>query len=243
MQMDVSSAFVGSVMDIHDRKLAEDTIRTHAKVMQEVSDAIISTDIEYRITTFNHAAEKIYGLKAVDLFGKHIRSVINHEYVSTTPQEVHASLNETGGWEGMVWYDHPEGRRVFMLATLTVLRNDQGERIGIGAIHRDITDKHRAEETLRITEERYRSLVFALGEGVIMCNKKGEIIACNESAEQILDIPKGELTGRSIYQPYTKFFLEEGDVVDAKDSPAVRTLKTGESYKEVILDSASAPAC
>jgi PAS domain S-box-containing protein len=227
--------FVGSVMDIHDRKLAEDTIRRQAKVMHDVSDAIISTDIEYRITTFNHAAEKIYGLKATDLFGKHIRSVINHEYVSTTPQEVHASLNETGGWEGMVWYDHPEGRRVYMLATLTVLRNEQGERIGIAAIHRDITDKRRAEETLRITEERYRSLVFALGEGVIMCNKEGEIIACNESAEQILDIPKGELTGRSIYQPYTKFFLEEGDVVDAKDSPAVRTLKTGESYKEVIL--------
>ena len=227
--------FVGSVMDIHDRKLAEETIRHQAKVMHDVSDAIISTDLDFKITAFNHAAENIYGLKAADLLGKHIRSMINHEYLSATPQEVHASLDQAGGWEGMVWYDHPEGRRVYMLATLTVLRNEQGQRTGVAAIHRDVSDKRRAEETLRITEERYRSLVFALGEGVIMCNKEGEIIACNESAEQILDVPHGELTGRSIYQPYTKYFLEEGALVYAGESPAVRTLKTGESYKEVIM--------
>lgn len=227
--------FVGSVMDIHDRKLAEDIIRTHAKVMHDVSDAIISTDLEYKITVFNNAAEKIYGLRAADLLGKHIRSVINHEYLSTTPQEVLQTLEGTGGWEGMIFYDHPAGHRVFMLATLTVLRDDLGKRIGIAAIHRDVSDKRRAEELLRNSEERFRSLVFALGEGIIMCNKEGDIVACNESAEQILDIQQGELTGRSILQPFTKYYFEDGRIVEASDSPAVRTLRTGASYKEVIM--------
>src|SRR5690606_12833615 len=92
-----------------------------------------------------------------------------------------------------------------------------------------------AEELLRNSEERFRSLVFALGEGIIMCDKEGNIIACNEGAEQILDVPKGELTGRSLFKPYTKYYFEDGRIVEAADSPAVRTLRSGESYKEVIM--------
>ncbi|HVK50018.1 MAG TPA: PAS domain-containing protein, partial [Pseudobacter sp.] len=167
--------FVGSVINIHDRKLAEETIRIHSKVMHDISEAIISTDLEYRITTFNHAAERIYGLKAKDLLGRKIREVINHEYLTGSPQEVLASLDQNGGWEGMVYYDHPEGRRVYFLATLSVLRDEQGNRAGVAAIHRDITEKRKTEESLRISEERYRSLVYALGEGIIVCDKAGII--------------------------------------------------------------------
>lgn len=227
--------YVGSVMDIHDRKIAEDTIRRQAKVMHDVSDAIISTDLDYRITVFNNAAEKIYGLKAADVIGQPIRPLINHEYLTAGPDEVLSCLDETGGWEGMVYYDHPEGNRVFMLATLTVLRDDQGKRIGIAAIHRDVSEKRKTEESLRITEERYRSLVYALGEGIIVCDKEGFITASNESAARILDITTPELIGRSIYQPYSKYIFEDGRSMEAADSPAVRTLLTGEPYKEVIL--------
>lgn len=116
--------------------------------------------------------------------------------------------------------------------------HNDGHFLGFVGSVTDIHDRKMAEQTeasLRITEEQYRKLVFALGEGVIMCNKEGEIIACNESAEQILDVQRGDLIGRSIYKAYTKYIFEEGNIVNANDSPAVRTLKTGESYREVIM--------
>lgn len=91
------------------------------------------------------------------------------------------------------------------------------------------------EESLRISEERYRSLVYALGEGIIVCDKTGIITACNDSAVKILDVGSAGLTGRSIYDPYTKYMTEDGKLVEPNDSPVARTLQTGETYKEVIL--------
>lgn len=91
------------------------------------------------------------------------------------------------------------------------------------------------EESLRITEERYRSLVYALGEGIIVCDKAGIITACNESAAQILDVTTAGLIGRSIYDPYTKYMTEDGRIIEPNNSPAARTLQSGETYKEVIL--------
>ena len=91
------------------------------------------------------------------------------------------------------------------------------------------------EESLRITEERYRSLVYALGEGIIVCDKTGIITASNESAAQILDVTTAGLIGRSIYDPYTKYMTEDGRIIEPNNAPAARTLQSGETYKEVIL--------
>lgn len=226
--------YIGSVMDIHDRKVAEETVYAQAKVMRHVSDAIISTDNDFCITVFNHAAEKIYGLKAADVIGKSIREAIPHEYLTSSRAEALKDLEEKGAWGGMMYYDHPAGNRVFLHVSLRVLRNEKGDRTGIAAIHHDITETRRAEEALRISEERYRSLVHALGEGILLIDKQGNILACNESAEQMLDLKQSD-GKRTIHNFSMQFVFEDGRVLEVADYPAVRTLNTGESFKEVII--------
>src|SRR5258708_11712657 len=57
------------------------------------------------------------------------------------------------------------------------------------ALQREITDRTLVEHALSESESRYRSVVNALGEGVIMISAEGHILACNPSAEEIFGIP------------------------------------------------------
>ena len=57
-------------LDITERKKVEETLRYHAQLVDSVSDAIISTDTNFRITSWNQAAERIYGWKAEEVIGK-----------------------------------------------------------------------------------------------------------------------------------------------------------------------------
>ncbi|MCK4480733.1 MAG: PAS domain S-box protein, partial [Candidatus Lokiarchaeota archaeon] len=66
--------------DITDRKRAEEKIQYQAKLVEDVSDAIISSDLDFNIVSWNKAAESIYGWKAEEVIGKNIMDTITVEY-------------------------------------------------------------------------------------------------------------------------------------------------------------------
>lgn len=227
--------YIGSVMDIHDRKLAEEKIRFQVQVIQDVSDGIISTDLDFRVISFNKAAENMYGISAEEIIGNPIRDLIIHQYLSCSREDALRELYEKDCWEGQMYYDRKDGKRVYMLCSLAFVKNEQGERIGFAGIHRDITERRQSEEALRISEERYRSVVHALGEGIIMHDKNGEIIASNKSAEDILGISAERLIGTYPYDKENSTIHEDGTPFPSGQYPSIITLKTGQSLQNVIM--------
>ena len=181
--------YIGSIVDIHDRKLAEEKIRFQVQVMQDVSEGIISTDLDFNIISFNKAAENIYGIPGQEIIGKRLNDFINLSYISNTWEEALRELHEKGSWEGQAYYNRHDGKRIYLNCSLSFVKNERGTRIGFAGIYRDITEARQSQEDLRINEERYRSVVHALGEGILMHDKNGKIITCNRSAEIILNVP------------------------------------------------------
>jgi PAS domain S-box-containing protein len=226
--------YIGSIVDIHDRKLAEEKIRFQVQVMQDVSEGIISTDLDLNIISFNKAAEKIYGIPGEEIIGKRINDFIDLTYLTNTWEEALQLVHENDSWEGQAYYNRHDGKRIYLNCALSFVKNDRGTRIGFAGIYRDITEARQSQEDLRINEERYRSVVYALGEGILMHDKNGEIIACNRSAEMILGVSGnlliGKITGTEslcIYENGTPFLPEQ--------HPSLITLRTGRSLQNVIM--------
>ena len=90
-------------------------------------------------------------------------------------------------------------------------------------------------EVLKSSEERYRSVITAMAEGVLVLSSDGQIIACNKSAERILERPAEEL----LHLTYTDYEVitirEDGSIFPAKDRPAVVALRTGRSQMDVCM--------
>ena len=227
--------YIGSLIDIHDRKLSEEKISYQAMVMQEVTEAIISTDLDFNVITWNKGAELIHGVKAEDIISHPIRSQVNYFYINETREQALLHLYSYDYWSGEVYFDRKDGRRIYLYSALSFITNNKGSRIGFVGVHRDITDRRKSEEALRISEERHRSVVHALGEGILLLDSTRKIITTNRSAETILGLSAEQLKGHSTIDSTWSAIHEDGSPFPPEQHPSLITLQTGQSLQNIMM--------
>jgi PAS domain S-box-containing protein len=130
---------------------------------------------------------------------------------------------------------HKDGRWVWTEQRTSPIYDDLGELIAIEGIVRDVTEQKCAEDALRESEERYRSVVAALEEGIILWNQEGCVAECNASAERILGLSRGGLLGRRDSSLGWEAYLEDGSLFAAAQHPATITLMTGRACSNVVM--------
>jgi len=146
--------YLGIQSDITERKKAEEQIRYQANLLENVNDAIIAADLNYRITSWNKAAEKMYGYKAEEVIGKEISEVVKVEFPGLTREQVRQILQEKGFWQGEAIHYNRFGEKIYVSSSLSIIRDINGNPIGTVGINRDITEQKKAEEKLKLYAEQ-----------------------------------------------------------------------------------------
>lgn len=120
------------------------------------------------------------------------------------------------------------------LATQVAIALQQSELYS--RVQAELIERQRIEQELRVSEERYRSVVTAMSEGIVLQQADGRITACNASAERILGLPTQEILRRSsIDPPCWKTIYEDGSLFPGELHPAMVTLRTGKPQSNVIM--------
>lgn len=99
----------------------------------------------------------------------------------------------------------------------------------------DVTERKQLQEEVKESEEKYRSLITSMAEGIVFQEKNGQIIACNQSAERILGLTEAQITGRTSIDPHWQAIYEDGSPFLGENHPAMVTLRTGEAQMDVIM--------
>jgi PAS domain S-box-containing protein len=139
-------AVAAIVRDITERKQVEEQIQYQANLIQNVSDAIISTSANYVIESWNKAAETMYGWRAEEVIGKLGTDILQTEYTSGGRGDAINALNEVGIWRGEVIHKRKDGAPIHVQAFVSVLRDNTGNSIGTVTASRDITGSKLMEE-------------------------------------------------------------------------------------------------
>ena len=141
------------VRDVTERHKAEETIRYQASLVANVSDALIATDLNQTINSWNHAAEELYGLRAEEVLGKQFDEVMHIAYVDQVREQVVDMLDRVGFWQGEQLHHTHDGRIINVLASVSYVRDSSGKRVGTVGINRDITERKRAESLLLLAQK------------------------------------------------------------------------------------------
>jgi PAS domain S-box-containing protein len=160
--------------DISERKKAEVASRHLAAIVESTDDVIISKDLNGIITSWNAAAEKLYGYSAEEMIGQPISILIPPD----RPDEEPGILALLRQGERIDQYETvrlaKDGTLISVALTISPIRNASGEVIGASKIARDITQKKRAEEEREQLLAREQA---ARGEAEIANRTKDEFLA------------------------------------------------------------------
>jgi two-component system, cell cycle sensor histidine kinase and response regulator CckA len=184
---------------------ANEELRLAATVMHDSNDAITIQDFEGRILGWNRGAERMYGYTKDEALALNVFRIVPHNLVKE-----HARLRERlANGEAVESFETQKvakgGRIVDVWLTATALLDGSGKPMAVATTERDITERKRAEQALRESEERYRSLVETAGSAIICLSPDHKIIEWNREAERISGCSRTEVLGKD----YFELFLPE----------------------------------
>ncbi|MBD3235058.1 MAG: PAS domain S-box protein, partial [candidate division Zixibacteria bacterium] len=197
---DPSAGYVSTAFDITEQKRARERTDYHAKLVENISDAVISTDLDFRIKSWNRAAEIIYGWREDKVFDKKVGEVLSTEFTGTTPEEAVEALKKEGVWRGDVVQICEDGSRLNIMASVVLVKDSQGNPSGVVAVNRDITELKAVERQLRESEHKYRQLYERSLAGIVSTDLEGNFIGCNVSYEKMLGYSLEELKNLTYHE-------------------------------------------
>ncbi|MGH8156369.1 MAG: sensor histidine kinase, partial [Rhodanobacteraceae bacterium] len=191
--------------DITARKQQERALARLANIVDSSDDAIISKDLDGVVTTWNKAAQEMFGYSEDEAVERSIASLIippDRQYEEDDILARLAAGQTVDHFETV--RKRKDGSLVNVSATISPLRDAQGQIVGASKIARDITERTRAEKILHASEERSRQILdSAIDYAIIAMDTEGRITLWNEGAHRVLGWAPEEMLGQSIEAIFT----------------------------------------
>lgn len=165
-----------------------------------ISDyAIYMLDPAGIITSWNAGAERFKGYRADEIIGHHFsRFYTREDQESGLPQRALDTALEHGKFEAEGWRVRKDGTTFWTSVVIDAIYDTEGEHIGFAKVTRDITERKRAQEALRESEQRFRMLVQGVTDyAIYMLSPMGEVTNWNAGAERIKGYTADEVIGTS----------------------------------------------
>jgi PAS domain S-box-containing protein len=225
--------------EIEERKQAEEALRENEIRYRELFENINSGVAVYEVKDdgqdfifkdFNRAGEKIDNDRRESLIGKSIYKVRPgveqfgltdiFKHVWSTGEPAHHPVTLYKDEQVVGWYEN------------YVYKLPSGE---IVAVFDNVTDRKQAEEALRESEKKYRTLFETMIQGVVYQSADGQITSANLTAEQILGVTLEQMQGRTSTDPRWKAIHEDGNEFSGETHPAMIALRTGKEVRNTVM--------
>ncbi|MGA8848581.1 MAG: PAS domain S-box protein [Dehalococcoidia bacterium] len=196
-----------SITNINRRKQAEEKLKEseqkYRTILEEMGDSYFEVDLAGNVTFVNDALIRILGYSKEEIMGMNYRALRPKEEAKAL-FEAYSRVYKTGEplRDLLTETICKDGGHVLAETSVFPIRSDKGEIIGFRGVGRDITERKQAEEALRKSEERYRTILEEMEESYFESDLGGHFTFVNNSACRDLGYSKEELIGRS-YKDHT----------------------------------------
>ena len=191
---------IASFIDVTEQKRIGEKIRYQSTLLENVSDALIATDIHYNIQFWNKSAELLYGWTSSEVIGKPLESFIINDYLGSSLDIILRKILQERYWKGEITQNHRDGTRIPIISTVSVVKDDTNQTVGFIALNRDITERKQAERMLKESEKKYRSTLNASPDGIVLTDIKGIITDISDIAVELLGADlRDELVGLDFF--------------------------------------------
>ena len=214
---------LGIARDISEHKLAEEALKEseekYRTILDSIEEVYFEVDIDGNFTFFNDSLSKILGYSKDELAGMNNRDYMPPES-SKKIYNLFNQIYKTGNPIKEVDYEiiRKDGSRGFHELSASLMRDEAGHPIGFRGIAHDVTEVKLAEEALKESEEKYRTILENIEDGYYEVDIAGNLTFFNDSLCKITGSSKDELMGmnnreymdeenaKKVYQIFNKVY-------------------------------------
>lgn len=201
------------MMDITERRKNEFHLNYLNSIVEQSSDAIISTDAGMIIKSWNKGAERMYGYTAKEVINQEgaqfMHSILNKDLV----KKIISQVCETGHWQGESQQYRKDGSVINVLSSLAPVRQTNGVLTGFISINQDISSHKLYEDQLKQFNKELSLKVIEktneitqtldrISDGFIAFDKEWKFLMINQQAEQMLNMQTKDVLGKVIWDIY-----------------------------------------
>ncbi len=230
---------VGTVTDITERKLAEEALRRsedlNKRIIDSTRECIKLLDLEGNLLFMNQDGQKMLEISEI---GDYLRRPWldfwkgkDREVAQRSVASARAGVTNTFQGYGATIKGAPK----WWENIITPLMDADGAVVQLLAISRDITEAKRAEESLRESEKRFRTLIHDLHIGVLVQGPDAQILVSNQAALDLLGLTEDQLIGKTSFDPDWNVIHEDGSLFPGETHPVPQAIATRRPVCNVVM--------
>lgn len=131
---------VSTVTDLSEIRALEQERAYLADLVDQVSDAVISTGLDFMVQSWSKGAERLYGYTAEETLGRHVDQFISTNFLDEDVQQARHKLFSQGRWSGELEQRGKAAHVTPVLSSVTLVRDATGQLTGTVAVNRDLSE-------------------------------------------------------------------------------------------------------
>jgi len=195
---------ISSMSDITERKRAETQIRLLSSITQQVSDATVITDLDFRIIYINQAAGDLLGFSIDEVRGEDLEFYNTDPLSEAQRQYIIDTVSKGNAWTGTAAKRTKDGRVLICEGKLSPLYDENGRISSYIYIFHDVTERKMVEAKLQMQNQLIERILATMPEGVLVINSADRIVLANEAFYQIFDLDHEAIEDKSLGEAVPK---------------------------------------
>ncbi len=220
------------VRDITERKRIEAALHASeqnlALHVMQTPLAVIEWNLDFEVTKWNPAAERIFGYPTSEALGAHASLIVPPRARTHVDQVWINLIRQKGGLRSTNENMTKDGRLIYCEWYNTPLVDANGNVIAVASMVQDVTERMKAEETIREREAFIRNILESVEEGFIVVDREYRVMSANRAFCSLISMPEDRILGKPCYK--VSHHSDTPCFERGEDCAVKRTFETGTSH-------------
>jgi PAS domain S-box-containing protein len=202
------AAAVAITRDATAEQRRDERLAYLAGLIDHADDAIVALDSHWYVTMWSKGAERMYGWSEAEVIGRHTTEVADLEMSDEARADSRRAVAEHGRWRGEVVAHGKDGSAVTVELVTVALRDATGGVTAFLGIHRDVTERKRAERALAEAHRRSETILESITDAFVAVDRDWRYTYINDRALKRMQVRSGrpvsrdEMLGRNVWDVF-----------------------------------------
>ncbi len=233
-----SAALLNMLEDLEEarRKLEESEGKFRA-VFEHTFQLMGLMTPDGKLLKANKIALEVIGCEEDDVLGKYLWDTPWWNHSTELQETLRVSIQKAANGEFIrfeAYHIGIDGKMYYVDFSIKPVMDENGIVVLLIPEGRDISERKQVEETLRASEEKYRTLIQKIQVAVIVHGTDTGILTCNSKAQELLGLTEDQLLGKTAIDPDWHFFREDSSVMPVDEHPVNQVFAAHQSLRNLI---------